>query len=118
MQNMTGMNEKPGAETPLPLADTGTLADKPEWGRIWTVTRTLLALWAVGIWSLLMWHRPAFTTPVAGVFGGVVTVAIGSILRVFTHQGVQWSFIAVALTFNALLLVATRFLVRFWERSA
>ncbi len=72
----------------------------------------------LGIWSLLMWHRPAFTTPVAGVFGGVVTVAIGSILRVFTHQGVQWSFIAVALTFNALLLVATRFLVRFWERSA
>lgn len=54
MQNMTGMNEKPGAETPLTLADTGTLADKPEWGRIWTVTRTLLVLWAVGIWSLLI----------------------------------------------------------------
>ncbi len=72
----------------------------------------------LGIWSLLMWRRPAFTTPVAGVFGAAVTVAIGSILRVFTHQGVQWSFIAVALTFNALLLVATRILVRFWERSA
>lgn len=71
---------------------------------------------AVG-WLLARgWHRPTALSP-TGLIVWVATVAVGMALRKLSGQGVAVSFIVVASTVTALLLLGWRLALRLLDRT-
>src|SRR6202048_2880477 len=83
----------------------------PEWGRsvagIATTAWPFLSGTAVGWLAARAWRHPTVVAP-TGVVVWLCTVAVGVLLRKATSAGVAASFVAVASTVTALLLLGWR----------
>jgi FtsH-binding integral membrane protein len=74
---------------------------------------------AVGLlvaWLTTLWRRRAGDAPSDGALIVLLTVIVGMVLRVVSHQGTAVAFVIVALVFLGLFLVGWRAVFRFVAR--
>ena len=71
---------------------------------------------AIGWLLARAWRRPTTLAP-TGLIVWIATVAVGMVLRKLSGQGVAVSFIVVASTVTALLLLGWRLVLRLLDRT-